>query len=119
MAGSRVASRLQPHEREVGCISQGNIEKFSPMSVSYRCWAEVDLTALQGNLAWIRHRVGPHVKIMTVVKASSIYETQPWGKADQPEFLNQALEVATDLPPKGVLNAMLEIEKQRIRIGNG
>ena len=37
----------------------------------YRCWAEVDLSALRGNLAWIRHRVGPRVKIITVVKADA------------------------------------------------
>jgi len=37
----------------------------------YRCWAEVDLNALRENLAWIRHRVGPDVKIMTVVKADA------------------------------------------------
>jgi alanine racemase len=37
----------------------------------YRCWAEVDLDALRENLAWIRHRVGQHVKIMTVVKADA------------------------------------------------
>src|ERR1043166_2591804 len=36
-----------------------------------RCWAEVDLSALRENLAWIRHRVGPQVKIMTVVKADA------------------------------------------------
>ena len=36
-----------------------------------RCWAEVDLDALRGNLAWVRHRVGPQVKIMTVVKADA------------------------------------------------
>jgi alanine racemase len=37
----------------------------------HRCWAEVDLDALRGNLAWIRHRVGPAVKILTVVKADA------------------------------------------------
>jgi alanine racemase len=37
----------------------------------YRCWAEVDLDALRENVAWIRHRVGPDVKIMTVVKADA------------------------------------------------
>jgi alanine racemase len=39
--------------------------------MAYRCWAEVDLKALQGNLAWIRHRVGPEVKVITVVKADA------------------------------------------------
>jgi alanine racemase len=41
------------------------------MRNTLRCWAEVDLDALRGNLAWIRHRVGPQVKIMTVVKADA------------------------------------------------
>ena len=41
------------------------------MTNSPRCWAEVDLGALRENLAWLRHRVGPEVKIMTVVKADA------------------------------------------------
>ncbi len=41
------------------------------MKDSFRCWSEVDMDALRGNLAWIRHRVGPQVKIMTVVKADA------------------------------------------------
>src|ERR1041384_2862238 len=41
------------------------------MPSSHRCWAEVDLDALRENLAWLRHRVGPQVKIMTVVKADA------------------------------------------------
>src|SRR5437762_10969935 len=41
------------------------------MKDCYRCWAEVDLEALRENLAWIRHRVGTMVKIMTVVKADA------------------------------------------------
>jgi alanine racemase len=41
------------------------------MTPPYRCWAEVDLAALRENLAWIRHHVGPEVKILTVVKADA------------------------------------------------
>jgi alanine racemase len=41
------------------------------MSVHYRCWAEVDLAALGGNLAWIRHRVGNDVRVLAVVKADA------------------------------------------------
>ena len=37
----------------------------------YRCWAEVELDALRENLAWIRHRAGARVRIMTVVKADA------------------------------------------------
>ena len=36
-----------------------------------RCWVEVDLDALRANLAWIRHRVGPKVRVITVVKADA------------------------------------------------
>jgi 2-amino-4-hydroxy-6-hydroxymethyldihydropteridine diphosphokinase len=61
-------------------------------------------------LAEAKKRIGQ--RIGTVVKESSLYETQPWGKPDQPEFINQALEVATSLPPMGVLKAILEIEQQ-------
>ncbi len=38
---------------------------------TYRCWAEIDLDALRGNLGWLRHQVGPEVRIMTVVKADA------------------------------------------------
>src|SRR6266545_7161154 len=41
------------------------------MFVSRRCWAEVDLSALRENLSWLRHRVGPGVKILTGVKADA------------------------------------------------
>ena len=41
------------------------------MNTPHRCWAEVDLNALRENLAWIRHRVGPTTKILTVVKADA------------------------------------------------
>src|SRR4030095_1240877 len=37
----------------------------------FRCWAEVDLDALRSNLAWLRHCVGPQVKLLTVVKADA------------------------------------------------
>ena len=48
-----------------------NRGQSSRVKHSYRCWAEVDLSALRENLAWLRHRVGPEVKIMTVVKADA------------------------------------------------
>ncbi len=60
------------------------------------------------NLAAARQLIGQHVG--TLVKISSLYETQPWGVADQPDFLNQALEVSTDLKPVELLQALLKIE---------
>ncbi len=37
----------------------------------YRCWVEVDLDALRHNVAAIRRRIGPRVKLMAVVKADA------------------------------------------------
>jgi len=47
-----------------------------------------------------------------VTRASALYETEAWGKTDQPSFYNQALEVETALPPKDLLKLLLDIEKK-------
>lgn len=47
----------------------------------------------------------------TIVRASSLYETAAWGKTDQPSFLNQALELDTDLNAKQLIRRILKIEK--------
>ena len=38
-----------------------------------------------------------------VIKASSLYETAPWGVVDQPDFLNCVAKVRTTLPPAPLL----------------
>jgi len=45
-----------------------------------------------------------------VLQISSLYETAPWGKTDQPDFLNQVLLVETKLTPRSLLEAILSIE---------
>jgi 2-amino-4-hydroxy-6-hydroxymethyldihydropteridine diphosphokinase len=52
----------------------------------------------------------------TIALASSIYETAAWGKNDQPPFLNQVLELQTQLKPRPLLKKILHIEKQIGRI---
>jgi 2-amino-4-hydroxy-6-hydroxymethyldihydropteridine diphosphokinase len=53
-----------------------------------------------------------------VVKTSSVYETAAWGKTNQPDYLNQVIEVQTKLSPQQVLAKILAIEltmgRQRI-----
>ena len=46
-----------------------------------------------------------------VLQISSLYETAPWGKTDQPDFLNQVLLVETKLSPSYLLKAILSIEE--------
>jgi 2-amino-4-hydroxy-6-hydroxymethyldihydropteridine diphosphokinase len=43
-------------------------------------------------------------------KISSIYETSPWGNPDQDAFLNQAIEIKTDMTPEELLEACQAIE---------
>jgi 2-amino-4-hydroxy-6-hydroxymethyldihydropteridine diphosphokinase len=50
----------------------------------------------------------PDVKLRRV---SSVYLTPPWGKLDQPSFLNMAVLVETDLPARTLLALCLEIEQ--------
>ncbi|MEM7008076.1 MAG: 2-amino-4-hydroxy-6-hydroxymethyldihydropteridine diphosphokinase [Thermodesulfobacteriota bacterium] len=45
-----------------------------------------------------------------VVKVSSFYETEPVGKEDQPEFINLAAEIDTELPPYELLSELNKIE---------
>ncbi|CAH1671820.1 2-amino-4-hydroxy-6-hydroxymethyldihydropteridinepyrophosphokinase [Hyphomicrobiales bacterium] len=44
-------------------------------------------------------------------RLSCIYRTPPWGKTDQPEFLNMAALVETSLAPQDLLAFCLELER--------
>ena len=46
-----------------------------------------------------------------ITKQSSMHETEPWGVTEQPEFVNMAVEVVTDLSPKKLLEMIKKIEK--------
>jgi len=48
--------------------------------------------------------------IAPVLKASSIYETQSWGKTDAPDYLNQVIKLQTNLPAQAILQKILNIE---------
>lgn len=42
---------------------------------------------------------------------SSVYETKPWGKIDQPDFFNLVVEISTALPPIQLLRFCQKIER--------
>lgn len=48
-------------------------------------------------------------------RISSVYRTPPWGRLDQPEFLNMAVLVETSLPATELLTLVLDIEKRQGR----
>jgi 2-amino-4-hydroxy-6-hydroxymethyldihydropteridine diphosphokinase len=50
---------------------------------------------------------------------SRIYRTAPWGKLDQPDFLNAVVMLETALPPHDLLDALLAIERAAGRQRDG
>lgn len=55
---------------------------------------------------------------IAVVSRSTVITTKPWGKTDQPDFANMALEVETSLKPVPLLDALLGIELDMGRVRN-
>ncbi len=49
---------------------------------------------------------------MRLLRYSQVYETEPWGVADQPRFLNCAAEIATALSPDNLLARCKLAERQ-------
>lgn len=61
-------------------------------------------------LTHIEHHCGP------IISKSGIYQTQAWGKLQQPDFLNQVICIRTFLNPFGLLSVLNLIESQMGRI---
>ncbi|MDB4903299.1 MAG: 2-amino-4-hydroxy-6-hydroxymethyldihydropteridine diphosphokinase [Mucilaginibacter sp.] len=59
---------------------------------------------LQQAIEYIENDIAP------VLKASSVYETQSWGKTDEPDYLNQVIILQTNLSAKKILDKILSIE---------
>lgn len=55
-----------------------------------------------------------NVRGTRLVWCSSVYESDPYGKTDQPKFLNAAAELETELPPGELLPELKSIE---MRVG--
>ena len=50
-------------------------------------------------------------RVGKIKNASHLYETEAWGVENQPDFINQALEVHTELLPEELLFQIKKIEK--------
>ena len=46
-----------------------------------------------------------------VIRSSSLYETAAWGKTDQASFLNEVLQIETELSVENLIKQVLDIEK--------
>ena len=50
-------------------------------------------------------------KQLKILQKSSIYKTLPWGKTDQPVFLNAAIVLSWQGEPESLMQFLLEVEK--------
>jgi 2-amino-4-hydroxy-6-hydroxymethyldihydropteridine diphosphokinase len=64
----------------------------------------------------LQHAVASMQSDVQVISASKVYETPPWGYVDQPMFLNQVLQVQTNLPPFDLLTHLKKTEHQMGRV---
>jgi 2-amino-4-hydroxy-6-hydroxymethyldihydropteridine diphosphokinase len=75
------------------------------------------LLALGGNVGDVRNTLKRAQDMLCdnvdtrLIAASSHYLTPPWGKEDQPEFVNMCLAVETALSPRALLEHMQATEK--------
>jgi len=65
---------------------------------------------LSNAIEQIENKIGP------LLLKSNLYATAAWGNTSQPDFLNQVIEVATQLDATETLKEILSIEKNMGRI---
>jgi len=58
-------------------------------------------------------------ELIGATRLSTIRETDPWGYEDQPRFLNAVVELETALPPRELLDRLLEVERELGRTRDG
>jgi len=47
-----------------------------------------------------------------IIRQSSMIETEPWGVAEQPRFINMVVEAETDLTPEALLQRLKDCERR-------
>jgi 2-amino-4-hydroxy-6-hydroxymethyldihydropteridine diphosphokinase len=84
-------------------------------------WDEAVILALGGNMpsdyrspdALLEAAVSALPEFgLTVIRRSSLWRSAAWPDPTEPEFVNLVVLVATALPPRGVLDAALELERR-------
>lgn len=63
----------------------------------------------EANLQAARDAFLPEIQILA---QSPLYQTEPWGVTDQPDFLNQVVKAETNLSPLELLDYLKNVEKQ-------
>jgi 2-amino-4-hydroxy-6-hydroxymethyldihydropteridine diphosphokinase len=75
--------------------------------------------ALGANLGDREVAIRRAAELIGAKRLSSILETEPWGFADQPRFLNAVAELETELAPSALLDRLLAVEQELGRTREG
>jgi 2-amino-4-hydroxy-6-hydroxymethyldihydropteridine diphosphokinase len=67
-------------------------------------------TNLGDRMQNLRHAIAALPSVVHVTALSLVYETPPWGYADQPAFLNMALAGETERDPPGLIAFLKKLE---------
>ena len=67
-------------------------------------------TNLENRAANLKEAIASLSPQLEVKEKSGVYETPPWGYADQPMFLNQAVKAVTYLKPEPLLKHLKRLE---------
>jgi 2-amino-4-hydroxy-6-hydroxymethyldihydropteridine diphosphokinase len=67
---------------------------------------------LGSNLGEREQLIRRAAELIGAIRLSTIRETEPWGLADQPPFLNAVAELETALTPRHLLARLLAVERR-------
>ncbi len=71
---------------------------------------------LGDSIANVRDAIAALGELGTVERTSSLYRTKPWGKTDQPDFINAVALIETGLTPRALLAAIKALEDRLGRV---
>jgi 2-amino-4-hydroxy-6-hydroxymethyldihydropteridine diphosphokinase len=60
----------------------------------------------------VRQAIALLARCGTVERVSSLYRTKAWGVTDQPDFVNAAVALRTDLEPRALLRELKALESE-------
>ncbi|ORX43819.1 Dihydropteroate synthase [Piromyces finnis] len=107
-------------ERDISSIPKLNKKYQSHFQSEKRAPTHVAYIALGGNIGEVAKNISKAVKLLgekcKVLQTSYLYETSPMYVVDQPNFLNAACKVLTDLDPFELLAFLKKIEKDIGRV---
>ena len=93
------------------------MSQSKPAAIAHRAFIGLgsNLGDRLGNIARALERLG-RAPGTDVVQVSSMYATEPVGKADQPEFFNAVAELRTGQEPGELLDTCLAVERELGRV---